>query len=124
MVVVIAALAGYFALGRRAPARPQSPVVKAERTVQQPEPVVSQPPSSAEAIQPAAARAMEPGAPKAHAAELLTSARKHIDDGEYDPAIRDLRKALAIDPGNHALQIELKRAERAKKTEQNVLGKH
>ena len=124
MVVVIAALAGYFALGRRAPARPQSPVVKAERSVQQPEPVVSQPPSSAEAIQPAAARAMEPGAPKAHAAELLTSARKHIDDGEYDPAIRDLRKALAIDPGNHALQIELKRAERAKKTEQNVLGKH
>jgi serine/threonine-protein kinase len=123
VVIAAVALGGYYAAGRRsARARAESRVVKAERPAKRTEPS----PSRTEAAVPAAIKTEEASAPRTdnRVRELLASARKYIDDGEYDPAIRDLQKALAIEPGNKAAENELKRAERAKRTEQNVLGKH
>jgi len=55
--------------------------------------------------------------------ELVASGRRHVDNGEYDLAIRDLRAALGLEPGDAAAQAQLKRAEQAKRTEEQVLGR-
>jgi serine/threonine protein kinase len=55
--------------------------------------------------------------------ELLGSGQKHMDNGEYDAAIRDLQKALQVEPGNAGAQAGLKRAQQAKRTEEQVLGR-
>ncbi|MGI9101874.1 MAG: protein kinase domain-containing protein [Terriglobales bacterium] len=57
------------------------------------------------------------------ARELLVSGRRHLDSGEYDAAIRDLKQALAVAPEDAAARNELKRAEQAKRTEEEVLGR-
>ena len=54
--------------------------------------------------------------------ELIASGRRHVDNGEYGQAIRDLREALRIAPGDPAAEAELKRAQLARKTEEKVLG--
>ena len=129
LVIAAVVVGGYFAAGRRsARARAESRVMKAERPAKRTEPaaIPVESPSRTEAPAPAAIKTEEASAPRTdnRVRELLASARKYIDDGEYDPAIHDLQKALAIEPGNKAAENELKRAERAKRTEQNVLGKH
>jgi eukaryotic-like serine/threonine-protein kinase len=55
--------------------------------------------------------------------DLLVSGQRHMDNGEYDVSIRDLQKALQLEPGNAAAQAELKRALQAKRTEEQVLGR-
>ncbi|MGH9521020.1 MAG: protein kinase domain-containing protein, partial [Terriglobales bacterium] len=54
--------------------------------------------------------------------QLIASGRRHVDNGEYAQAIRDLREALRITPGNPTAEAELKRAQLARKTEEKVLG--
>ena len=91
------------------------------------------------AITPPAAQALPPPVPAGSAAatstaaeersdrqvqELMTSARRGLDDGQYDAAIRDLQQALALEPENSAARAELKRVEHAKHTEERVLGGH
>ena len=55
--------------------------------------------------------------------ELLVSGQKHMDNGEYDATIRDLQKALQFEPDNAAARAELKRAQQAKRTEEQILGR-
>jgi tRNA A-37 threonylcarbamoyl transferase component Bud32 len=55
--------------------------------------------------------------------ELLVSGQKHMDSGEYDAAIRDQQKALQLEPDNAAARAALERAQQAKRTEQQVLGR-
>ena len=125
IVVVVAAIAtgAYFYLGRQA--KPDTPPA----TVSQP--AAEKPASPA----PAAEKQTTPAAPAAttnpadaererRVKELVSSGRRHVDNGEYAQAIRDLKQALAIAPDNPAARAELRRAELAQKTEEKVLGKH
>ena len=120
-VIAVVLVGGYLAIGRRAqPARRETRMAPAEKRA----------PETRRALDVAApaapVRQTEAATPAANprVRELIESARAHMDNGEYNPAIRDLKQALSLDPGNKAAENELKRAEMAKRTEQNVLGKH
>ena len=124
--ILVVLVAGYFVIGRRT----------ASSSANAPGNAVTQP----VAVQPAAQTSPTPSAPAAatlppatpdpakaqedrRARELVASGRRHVDNGEYDLAIKDLRQALQIAPDDAAARTELKRAEQAKRTEEQVLGR-
>ncbi len=126
VVLAVALGVGYVVLGKRtASTATASPTVSAPPSPAMPSSSMGQPSAH---VEPAAATSEAPPdpakpQPDARARELLVSGRRHMDSGEYDQAIRDLQKALQIEPGNAAAQNELKRAQQAKRTEEQVLGR-
>jgi serine/threonine protein kinase len=62
------------------------------------------------------------GAPAETTESLISDGKRFLDEGKYDEAIASLRKAAA-DPNNKAAQALLERAQRAQKTEEELLRK-
>ncbi len=127
LIAIVIAGGGYFAATKRAapaaaPVSVSSPAASASSPAPTPAVPAAQPSSTpADAAAPVENEESRKADRRVH--ELLASARKHMDNGEYDPAIHDLRLALAAEPGNAAAQAELKRAQQAKHTEEMVLGR-
>lgn len=122
VVVLLIAVGAYIFLGRHKAPVPASVQNNPQPVATQPEtaappPAVTPSPAQAEPSQPPAAAAKE-----RQVRQLIASGRRHVDNGEYAQAIRDLREALRIAPDNAAAQAELKRAQLARKTEEKVLG--
>lgn len=129
VVAVAIAIGGYFVATRRTVPEPTvhspaqvtpsvAPPVAAP-PAQSVNATTAQPEALKQTIQNAASDALND-----KVREWMTSARKHLDNGEYDAAIRDLQKAEAIAPNDARVRTEMKRAREAKATEEQVLGKH
>lgn len=58
------------------------------------------------------------------ARQLIGEAKSDVDNGNYDQAIAKYKQALVLDPGNKAAQVGMTDAARAKKAEEQVLGRH
>ncbi len=122
--ILIAAIAigGYFFT--RPKARVEGHVSVVPVATPAPVPATETPAKTVERATPAAAKTTVVPPEDRRVKELLGSGRRHIDNGEYAAAIRDLKQALELAPDNAAARAELKRAEMAKKTEEKVLGNH
>ncbi|MBZ5647886.1 MAG: hypothetical protein LAN37_11770 [Acidobacteriia bacterium] len=125
VAVVIALVGGYFVVGRRAPqGSSNAGGAPAPMEAARPAPQPSTPKVETPAVAPSEAQPDTHKAPHdRRVRELVATGRRHLDSGEYDLAIRDLREALGLEPGDAAAQAQLKRAEQAKRTEDQVLGR-
>ncbi len=124
-VVLVLLAGGYFVASRRAPqaspsAGASAAPVEAARPAPQPSMQAADAPSVAPVQQQADPQKLQQDK---RVRELVASGRRHVDNGEYDLAIRDLRAALGLEPGDAAAQAQLRRAEQAKRTEEQVLGR-
>ncbi len=120
--LIVAIGVGYYFAGPRQPSaqRQQSPPPVMQPALQISAPATPERPMPPPPISEAdvAKRQQE-----RKARELVASGRRHLDNGEYEAAIRDFKQALATAPDDVAAARELKRAEQAKRTEQEVLGR-
>ncbi|HXZ28968.1 MAG TPA: protein kinase [Terriglobales bacterium] len=135
IAVVLLALAllgagGYYVVGRRSAAAANTPVPAASPSppVVQPAPVAGSPAGEdaakpAASATPPAAQPEEPTSQVREARELIARGRAALDTGDYAGAIASFRQALQIDPGNAAAQAGLRRAQRARRAEAEVLGR-
>lgn len=103
--------------------------VKNEIEVEQPPAVKppEEPPaeSSSAASEPAAAArrqlAREEGGKRRRVMELLRQGRSQVEGGEYAAAISTFQEALTLEPNNRLAQEGLRRAQKAKQTEDEIL---
>lgn len=123
VVVLLIAVGGYFYVANRRVERQSAasaPTQSAPAPVHNPAP---NPPAQAQPEKAPPDTANSANAEQERRVKaLVASGRKHIDNGEYAAAIRDLREALRLDPNNAAAHSTLKQAEVARQTEQKVLG--
>jgi serine/threonine-protein kinase len=61
---------------------------------------------------------------KRRARELVTMGQQQIDSGNYAMAVRTFQQAVRLDPSNPTAQAGLKKAQQAKRTEDDILQRH
>lgn len=123
VVVLLIAAGAYVFVGRNnSPRVPDSVSSKPKPVASQPERKAEPPAETPSRAQAESSQSAADASQERHVRELIASGRRHVDNGEYAQAIRDLREALRIAPDNAAAQAELKRAQLARKTEEKVLG--
>jgi hypothetical protein len=96
-------------------------VEKPLQAVRESEPAAVRPPKETPTRRPPAEEADSGGNKKRRARDLARTGQSQVDGGDYGAAVGTFQQALALDPSNAAAQQGLRKAQKAKQTEEDIM---
>jgi len=96
-------------------------VEKPLQAVRESEPPAVKAPKETPTRRPPAEEADAGGNKKRRARDLARTGQSQVDGGDYGAAVDTFQQALALDPSNAAAQQGLRKAQKAKQTEEDIM---